>query len=555
MKNNTITQSIVFLLFASLGLFIPSESKANNRDACMRISEGAMITGTKVLVIGIEGLASFSTIGTKKAYEYRCKVTRGLAANPPGVGFGGFVLKNLIIPVIEEYKNQVEVLVVSHGDGGSSNGKAYHCAKIWMSEKRPGSEGRKVILVGHSFGGYALPKLTGHLGNTPIAGVLSIDARFNDGPLRAKMSRKGKVERWENYFQTMPLRGYEVEGADVNQRLTGKGHTGLPGHATVKSALKRMIGDPPGPKVVATDLGGCGAIAKPGSSGEFRHQGTERDENMRSHSGISGDVDTSSADVSGKPPVQSQRKIDAAIRSAQEAEKKIEYAPLLKAQSAEESTVTEASSKSPKCPKGSECHFGYNIFTGQKEYIIRPIKDFASGRSQMGEGVVRSPANTAGAAGVNDKGGVGKSRNNSANKAVALASGETKQSSASSSDLSSSDLGAENSFGEEVLTEAQEGIALGDGALGSASDPILGGEWNSLSSQGQRSGSVSSGSRFVPIAGASGNSSLEAQNSNKVVGKILWKTIQASKATPQTEDHSLFHRVRAKIQIKMMSTP
>ncbi len=544
MKNNTITQSIFFLLFASFGLFFPSESKANNRDACLRISEGAMITGTKVLVIGIEGLASFSTIGTKKAYEYRCKVTRGLAANPPGVGFGGFVLKNLIIPVIEEYKNQVEVLVVSHGDGGSSSGKAYHCAKIWMSEKRPGSEGRKVILVGHSFGGYALPKLTGHLGNTPIAGVLSIDARFNDGPLRAKMSRKGKVERWENYFQTMPLRGYEVEGADVNQRLTGKGHTGLPGHATVKSALKRMIGDAPGPKVVATDLGGCGAIAKPGSSGEFRHQGTERDENMRSHSGISGDVDTSSADVSGKLPVQSQRKIDSAIRSAQEAEKKIEYAPLLKAQSAEESSVTEASSESPKCPKGSECHFGYNIFTGQKEYIVRPIRDFASGRSQMGEGVVRAPASEKG------NSGVGKTRRNLVNNMVTPSNGESKNSSGESSDPS-----VENSFGGEEFAEAQEEISVGDGSLGSASDPILGGEWNSLSPQGQGSGSVSSGSRFVPIAGASGTSSLEAQNSNKVVGKILWKTIQASKATPQTEEDSLFHRVKTKIQIKMLSNP
>lgn len=538
MKNKFFHHTLAFGLVLLTFLLFPASGFANSRDACLRISEGALITGTKVLVIGIEGLASFSSIGTKRAYEYRCKVTRGLAASPPSsAGFGGFVLKNLIVPVIEEYKNQVEVLVVSHGDGGSSSGKAYHCAKIWMSENRPGSEGRKVILVGHSFGGYALPKLTGHLGNTPIAGVLSIDARFNDGPLRAKMRRKGNVERWENYYQTMPLRGYEVEGADVNQKLSGKGHTKIPGHPTVKAALKRLIGDPPGPKVVAMDLDGCGAIAKPGKEGEFRHQGTERDQNMRSPSGISGDVRQSGIDEAE----QRSRRFRQSLERAKNMEREIAEKPL-KLEDPDASSVSSGSTGArPKCPKGSECHFGYNIFTGQKEYVVRPIRDFASGRSQMGTGTLRTNASeslrgseknsTGGSSVVGDK----------VNGSAKGSGGSREISSLNGADLSDSQMNA--SEGEEISGEpdfAEAGNSTSSNQnLGAVEGPNFG----------------PSNTRFVMGTGGSQSSGASLENPSKEVGKIVWKTIQASKASQQKEEESLFHRVKTKIQIKMLSHP
>ena len=538
MKNKFSHHILAFGFFLMTFLLLPASGFANSRDACLRISEGALITGTKVLVIGIEGLASFSSIGTRRAYEYRCKVTRGLAASPPSsAGFGGFVLKNLIVPVIEEYKNQVEVLVVSHGDGGSNSGKAYHCAKIWMSEKRPGSEGSKVILVGHSFGGYALPKLTGHLGNTPIAGVLSIDARFNDGPLRAKMRRKGNVDRWENYYQTMPLRGYEVEGADVNQKLSGKGHTKIPGHPTVKAALKRLIGDPPGPKVVAMDLDGCGAIAKPGKEGEFRHQGTERDQNMRSPSGISGDVRQSGIDEAE----QRSRRIRESLERAKNMEREIAENPL-KLEDPDASSVSSGSEGAqPKCPKGSECHFGYNMFTGQKEYVVRPIRDFASGRSQMG--AAPDPKSVNGSLQGNAKNSgrgsdvVGENTTGSAKDS----GGSREISSLNESDFTESQKGNSEggeTFGDSSLAEAESGFSSslnGSGVEGPNFGP--------------------SNTRFVMGTGGSQSSGASLDNPSKEVGKIVWKTIQASKASQQKEEESLFHRVKTKIQIKMLSHP
>lgn len=491
--------NLTLLTLATLAI-TSANASANNQDACKRISEGAVITGTKVLVIGVEGLWSFSSSGTKKAYEHRCRVTRGLASNTPSSGFGGFVLKDLIVPLIDEYKNKVEVVVVPHGDAGSTTGKAFHCAKAWMSEKRPGTEGRKVYLVGHSFGGYALTKLTKNLGNTPIAGVLSIDARLSDGPLKPKMKRQGNVDRWENYYQVFPLRGYTIENADVNQRLDGARHVKMPGHPTVKSALRSMIGSPPGPEVVAGSVDDCKALPKSGRTGIFSHQGTERDPGMRTPSGISGIVTDGEVDDKKIPPQKGK-------------ESGIGKAPVpTKSPGSSEVPLAEANPSPGKCPKNYECRWDYNIFTGEKVYLQKPVRDFG-GSSKLGSvdrasggeppvGDERSPASI----------NLGGGNSDSGNTRMKM----------------------------ETISEVAQGEAASSPQVEIESTDISG-----VSPDGSANQWANSGSSRSNIASRSNTNS----------GGVVVDAILQSKANGKADNENLFQRVKKKIQEQMSSRP
>lgn len=254
----------LLLIFAFL---ISNSLQAN--DAAIRISEGAASSGTRVLIIGFEGLAGFNSAGSNQASIYQCQLSHGLPARKPG-GIGGQVLKSLAVPVIEKYKNQVKVLIFAHDSCKGSGSLPEAIAAQWMADanKSENTKGRRVIILGHSFGGDAAVIL----GRSLAARGVSVDSVFTMDPRKRPIGTGGFQSagsaRWVNFYQKLDaaLMGWEIAGAENNYLWASPilGHIMLPKNPKILSALMAQIGEPPGEKVLA-DGGKIPGVEKNGS--------------------------------------------------------------------------------------------------------------------------------------------------------------------------------------------------------------------------------------------------------------------------------------------------
>lgn len=241
----------ILLIFA---LVVSLPALAN--DAAIRISEGAALTGTRVLIIGFEGLAGFNSAGSNQASVYQCQLSHGMPARKPG-GIGGQVLGALAIPVIEKYKNQVKVLMFAHDACTGSGTLPEEIAAQWMADanKSEATNGRRVIILGHSFGGDAAVIL----GRSLAARGVKVDSVFTMDPRKRPIGTGGfkaaGSARWVNFYQKFDflLMGWEIAGAENNFLLASPlmGHLVLPHHPKILPALMAQIGEPPGEKVLA----------------------------------------------------------------------------------------------------------------------------------------------------------------------------------------------------------------------------------------------------------------------------------------------------------------
>ena len=126
-------------------------------DACRRISEAGKTTNTKALIIGYEGLFSSSPINANLLASYRDKLAHVQSAKRPLFLFGGsFLTRGPLVRIVEAYKNKVQVLVFGRTLNEGMDSIPAQCAKIWKEN----ASDRKVIIVGHSFGGGAAWKLS-----------------------------------------------------------------------------------------------------------------------------------------------------------------------------------------------------------------------------------------------------------------------------------------------------------------------------------------------------------------------------------------------------------
>lgn len=256
-------------LLLLLGMAISPSARAGipiSEDACRRLSEGAKITNTKALIIGYEGLFSSSPINANLLASYREKLATGKRASRPLYIFGGsFLVRGPLTRVVENYKNRVQVLMFGRHQTSASSipGK---CATIWMNDKGPGTEGRKVIIVGHSFGGAAAYKLARSL-KVKVDAVVTADPR--DPVCLGECfpgTKPSNVTLWSNHYQLTPLRGHKVGGAQ-NHYHSGYSHGTIQNAPAFYQAIANRIDGVSGPLTVAAPT--HSDDARPGSGGTF----------------------------------------------------------------------------------------------------------------------------------------------------------------------------------------------------------------------------------------------------------------------------------------------
>lgn len=228
----------------------------NSEDACKRLSEGAKITNTKALIIGYEGLFSSSPINANLLSSYREKLATGQKASRPLYLFGGsFLTRGPLTRVVEQYKNRVQVLMFGRIGQTGPESVPGKCAAMWMQDKGPGTEGRKVIIVGHSFGGAAARDLANSLQkkNVKVDAVITADPR--DPVCMGECfpgSKPANVSYWGNFYQNsfLSLRGHKVSGAS-NTHLSGVRHGTIQNAPAFYQAIANRIDGVSGPLTVA----------------------------------------------------------------------------------------------------------------------------------------------------------------------------------------------------------------------------------------------------------------------------------------------------------------
>lgn len=249
-------QHIGLILTGLLAIFSADSAHANV-DIAKRISEGAAITGSRLLIIGFEGLAGFSYSKAAQLESYQCKVSHGMKAGKPiGLG-GGHVTSALLVPVVEKHKNKVKTAMFAHTACKAGNcGLPAAIAAQWMADAgKENTDGRKVIIVGHSFGGDAAAVLARQLAssNVPVDAVYIIDGRKRAVAGMGSVGPKQGSARWVTFYQvTDPaLMGFKVDGAE-NVWLPAApliGHILLPHNKKILNSLMEQIGNPPGEEI------------------------------------------------------------------------------------------------------------------------------------------------------------------------------------------------------------------------------------------------------------------------------------------------------------------
>ena len=205
---------------------------------CELLSKVAASKGVRTLLIGFEGLISFDASGTQAVYRYLWDLSHERKAPAPTWGSGGYLLHGLIVPLIKHYDRSIEILMFpEYSQSDSAGSAAERCATTWVKS----ASDRKLVILGHSYGGHAANQLATALdrGRVPIDFVYTVDARVKG--YVGSLGRTKNAARWENFYQTntLFLNGYVVPDADTNENLSSAGvsHTSIPASRTIFSAV------------------------------------------------------------------------------------------------------------------------------------------------------------------------------------------------------------------------------------------------------------------------------------------------------------------------------
>lgn len=176
----------------------------------------------KKCIIGFEGLFSFDRKGVEAAIQYQ----QGTGSRPKAPLFGGYLLHELILPMIER-GHDFDFKIYPWT-------QIYRCAQI-LSNISYSRESMNII-IGHSFGAPTAIRVAELLIASEMpTSLLTLDCRclpFSSGRFRSPIGTHSP----RNYYQRGLLRGYPVEYA-INITLKDVGHGGVPGHPRVVEYL------------------------------------------------------------------------------------------------------------------------------------------------------------------------------------------------------------------------------------------------------------------------------------------------------------------------------
>lgn len=243
------------ILFVMVTIGKSSDAFAN-ADIAKRISDGAAITGSRVLIIGFEGLAGFNYSKANQLEAYQCKLSHGLDTGKPfGLG-GGHVTSALLVPVVEKHKNKVKTAMFAHDSCRTNNCSLPEAiGSQWMADAgKENTDGRRLIIMGHSFGGDAAAVLARKLAasGVEVDSVFIIDGRKRPTGMGSVGPKKGSA-RWVTFYQwtDAPLMGFKVNGAENVwlPALPLVGHILLPHNKKILNSVLDQIGNPPGEEI------------------------------------------------------------------------------------------------------------------------------------------------------------------------------------------------------------------------------------------------------------------------------------------------------------------
>jgi hypothetical protein len=201
-------------------------------------AQSAHAAGRHTLVIVFEGLWAFSAAYAERIYDYQDALRTGRSPSAPAASGLSFVSSQLIVPNLRESQRTADVMILSETSENGDSSVAEGCARAWHQVH--GSQLR-LILIGHSFGGYSAIRLGNKLARhqIPVAGMLTVDARTT--PLNYRhFIKPATVAVAKNYFQKgLWMPGYAIDGAE-NTRLQTS-HGAIPGAAPVVATYRAML--------------------------------------------------------------------------------------------------------------------------------------------------------------------------------------------------------------------------------------------------------------------------------------------------------------------------
>lgn len=249
------------LLVASIAFLLGAPALAYTLDDCRKISERARAENVKVMVIGIEGLLQMNPDAFAEMESYNRKIRAGQKNAVPAdkycpydtvapTGQSG-VTRGFMIPLMRSHGSRIEPLIV--GEDSVQPGArsiARSCARIWKQEDPE----RKLIIVGHSYGGAAALDLAKALAEDEVTVDVLTTIDPVSRPFKA-LSAAPNVTSMANYWQPgLPRPGESLPFAGTNQQLDsydiecpdGKkrvalGHMNIPGHPAILQDVRAKI--------------------------------------------------------------------------------------------------------------------------------------------------------------------------------------------------------------------------------------------------------------------------------------------------------------------------